>query len=69
MFFLKKKRVSKEISYIVYISAILHNIVYISLVSLKKISLRPAPDVSMYKFCQCASVAGGGAQDWTNIVK
>ena len=36
-----KKRVSKEISYIVYISAILPNIVYISLVSLKKISLRP----------------------------
>ena len=39
-----EKRVSKEISYIVYISAILPNIVYISLVSLKKISLRPAPD-------------------------
>ena len=36
-----EKRVSKEISYIVYISAILPNIVYISLVSLKKISLRP----------------------------
>ena len=41
-----EKRVSKEISYIVYISAILPNIVYISLVSLKKISLRPACDVS-----------------------
>ena len=36
-----EKRVSKEISYIVYISAILPNIVYISLVSLKEISLRP----------------------------
>ena len=36
-----EKRVSKEISYIVYISAILPNIVYISLVSFKKISLRP----------------------------
>ena len=40
-----EKRVSKEISYIVYISAILPNIVYISLVSLKKISLRPGLDV------------------------
>ena len=35
------KQGSNKISYIVYISAILPNIVYISLVCFKKISLRP----------------------------
>ena len=42
--FFYQKWGSLKISYIVYISPIWPNIVYISLVSLKKISLRPGGD-------------------------
>ena len=62
-----EKRVSKEISYIVYISAILPNIVYISLVSLKKISLRPAQESAVFFYSEISGFRVPGPMSYGTI--